>query len=143
MASVKKYPVVVGLDIGTTKIAAIVGQMDQHGKINILGIGKADSHGVARGEVVNIEMTVSAIRTAVEEAERQSGVQITQVFVFLPCSLNSLQNMLLNWSSSPKCFNVVIARSLRQFVTKTVLFVFEYLNSISAVSFISLISCRK
>jgi len=102
MASVKKYPVVVGLDIGTTKIAAIVGQMDQHGKINILGIGKADSHGVARGEVVNIEMTVSAIRTAVEEAERQSGVQITQVFVGIAGEhISSMQNSGIHTLGAP------------------------------------------
>lgn len=65
MQTVKENPIVVGLDIGTTKIAAIVGQQDQYGKIKILGMGRADSQGVARGEVVNIEMTVSAIREAV------------------------------------------------------------------------------
>lgn len=81
MNDLKKYPVIVGLDIGTTKIAAIVGQMDQTGKIKILGIGKADSNGVARGEVVNIDMTVNAIKTAVSEAERVSGISIKKVVV--------------------------------------------------------------
>ncbi|MFN8309636.1 MAG: cell division protein FtsA [Chitinophagales bacterium] len=76
-----EQPIVVGLDIGTTKIAAIVAQQDQYGKFNILGIGRADSYGVARGEVVNIEMTVKAIREAVAEAERQSGVEIKVVYV--------------------------------------------------------------
>jgi cell division protein FtsA len=73
--------IVCGLDIGTTKIAAIVGQFDKYGKIKVLGIGKADSHGVARGEVVNIEMTVRAILDAVAEAEAKSGVEIRSVYV--------------------------------------------------------------
>jgi cell division protein FtsA len=81
MQTVKENPIVVGLDIGTTKIAAIVGQQDQYGKIKVLGIGRADSQGVARGEVVNIEMTVSAIRDAVAQAEQQSGVEIKVVYV--------------------------------------------------------------
>lgn len=73
--------IVAGLDIGTTKIAAIVGQQDQYGKIKILGMGRAESQGVARGEVVNIEMTVSAIREAVAQAEQQSGIEIKVVYV--------------------------------------------------------------
>jgi cell division protein FtsA len=81
MQTVKENPIVVGLDIGTTKIAAIVGQQDQYGKIKVLGIGRADSQGVARGEVVNIEMTVSAIKDAVAQAEQQSGVEIKVVYV--------------------------------------------------------------
>ncbi len=81
MKEENENPIVVGLDIGTTKIVAIVGQQDRFGKIKILGMGKADSHGVARGEVVNIEMTVKAIRVAVEEAEKQSGVDIKVVYV--------------------------------------------------------------
>ncbi|MBS1617880.1 MAG: cell division protein FtsA [Bacteroidetes bacterium] len=81
MQTVKENPIVVGLDIGTTKIAAIVGQQDQYGKIKVLGIGRADSQGVARGEVVNIEMTVNAIKDAVAQAEQQSGVEIRSVYV--------------------------------------------------------------
>ena len=77
----KENPIVVGLDIGTTKIAAIVGQQDQYGKIKILGLGRADSLGVARGEVVNIDMTVTAIREAVAQAEQQSGIEIKEVYV--------------------------------------------------------------
>lgn len=77
----KENPIVVGLDIGTTKIVAIVGQQDQYGKLKVIGMGKADSQGVARGEVVNIELTVNSIRQAVAEAERQSGVDIKVVYV--------------------------------------------------------------
>ena len=73
--------IVVGLDIGTTKVCAIVGKKNEFGKINILGFGKAESDGVSRGVVVNIDKTVEAIRRAVAEAEKQSGVDINVVFV--------------------------------------------------------------
>lgn len=63
--------VIVGLDIGTTKVCAIVGKRNEHGKIEVLGMGKAESLGVIRGEVRNIEKTVKAINEAVEKA-RQS-----------------------------------------------------------------------
>ena len=73
--------IIVGLDIGTTKVCAIVGKKNEFGKINILGFGKADSDGVSRGVVVNIDKTVEAIRRAVAEAEKQSGVDINVVYV--------------------------------------------------------------
>jgi len=73
--------IVVGLDIGTTKIAAIVGSRNEHGKIEILGIGKSESIGVTRGMVANIEKTVHSIKAAVEEAEQKSGVNIRVVNV--------------------------------------------------------------
>ena len=73
--------IVVGLDIGTTKIACLVGRKTDHGKIEILGVGKAPSVGVTRGVVSNIEKTVQSIRMAVEEAEAKSGVEIKVVNV--------------------------------------------------------------
>jgi cell division protein FtsA len=73
--------IVVGLDIGTTKIAALVGRRTEHGKIEILGMGKAESLGVARGVVLNIDETVRAIRKAVDEASAKSGVDIKVVNV--------------------------------------------------------------
>jgi cell division protein FtsA len=73
--------IVVGLDIGTTKIACLVGRKTEHGKIEILGVGKAPSVGVTRGVVSNIEKTVQSIRAAVEEAEAKSGVEIKVVNV--------------------------------------------------------------
>lgn len=72
---------IVGLDIGTTKIACIVGEKMQNGKIEIRGYGKADSTGVKRGMVFNIEETVNAIRRAVDEASEQSKVEIRSVNV--------------------------------------------------------------
>ena len=73
--------IVVGLDIGTTKIVCIVGRRNEFGKIEILGLGKSDSIGVSRGVVLNIEQTVQSIRTAVVEAENKSGVDIKVVNV--------------------------------------------------------------
>ncbi len=73
--------IVVGLDIGTTKIAALVGRRTEHGKIEILGMGKAESLGVARGVVLNIDETVKAIKMALEEASNKAGVDISVVNV--------------------------------------------------------------
>jgi len=72
--------IIVGLDIGTTKIVAIAGRRNEHGKIEILGHGKSTSIGVKRGVVSNIERTVQSIRTAVEEAE-DHGIDIKMVHV--------------------------------------------------------------
>jgi cell division protein FtsA len=72
--------IIVGLDIGTTKIVAMVGRRNEHGKIEILGYGKSTSIGVKRGVVSNIERTVQSIRAAVEEAE-DFGVDIKLVNV--------------------------------------------------------------
>lgn len=65
----QELKVVVGLDIGTTKVCAIVGTKNEHGKIDILGMGKAESLGVIRGEVRNIDKTVKAINEAIEKAK--------------------------------------------------------------------------
>ena len=73
--------IIVGLDIGTTKVACIVGQKAENGKIEILGYGKTVSTGVRRGVVTNIFDTVEAIKTAVKQAEDQSGVEINRVSV--------------------------------------------------------------
>ncbi|WP_152285673.1 cell division protein FtsA [Flavicella marina] len=71
----------VGLDIGTTKIVAIIGCKNEYGKLEILGIGKAKSLGVKRGVVNNITQTILSIQQAVEEAENVSGYNIEDVVV--------------------------------------------------------------
>ena len=71
--------IVVGLDIGTTKICAVVGELS-HGKINIIGIGTHPSIGLRKGVVVNIESTVDSIKKAVEEAELMAGCEISAVY---------------------------------------------------------------
>jgi cell division protein FtsA len=73
--------IVVGLDIGTTKIVVIVGRKNEHGKLEVLGMGKSESIGVSRGVVSNIDKTVQSIKAAVEDAENKSGVDIKVVNV--------------------------------------------------------------
>jgi len=77
----KNSAIIVGLDIGTTKIAVIVGRKNEHGKIEILGYGKVPSIGVKRGMVANIDNTVQSIKDAVAEAAAKSGVDIKFVNV--------------------------------------------------------------
>ena len=72
---------IVGLDIGTSKVVAIVGEVDPSGQIEIVGIGSHPSKGMKKGVVVNIESTVQSIQRAVEEAELMAGCQIHSVYV--------------------------------------------------------------
>ena len=76
-----EHEIIVGLDIGTTKICCIVGRKNEYGKLEVLGMGKAVSDGVIRGIVTNIDKTINAIRKAVTEAEEQSGIDIKVVNV--------------------------------------------------------------
>jgi cell division protein FtsA len=77
MQEVSSYS--VGLDIGTTKIVAIIGRLNEYGKVEVLGMGKSKSLGVHRGVVNNITQTVQSIQRAVEEAEGISGLKISSV----------------------------------------------------------------
>lgn len=78
MANDKKM--IVGLDIGTSKIVAIVAEVEPEGQINIVGIGSKPSRGLKKGVVVNIESTIQSIQSAVEEAELMAGCQIHSVY---------------------------------------------------------------
>jgi cell division protein FtsA len=71
----------IGLDIGTTKIVAIIGKENEYGKIEVLGIGRSKSLGVHRGVVNNITQTIMSIQQAVEQAESNSGLKIGSVVV--------------------------------------------------------------
>ena len=71
----------VGLDIGTTKIVAMVGEKNQFNKVKILGVGKSQSLGVHRGVVNNITQTIQSIKIAVDEAQSKSGVDVKEVAV--------------------------------------------------------------
>lgn len=77
--SAKRDNLIVGLDIGTTKICAIVGNLTEEG-IDIVGIGTSPSRGLRKGVVINIESTVASIRKAVEEAELMAGCEIKSVY---------------------------------------------------------------
>ncbi|MBE3031628.1 MAG: cell division protein FtsA, partial [Actinobacteria bacterium] len=73
MARKERY--LVGLDVGTSKISAIVGEMTDDGGLDIIGIGLADSRGIRRGVVVNLEASVESIKKAIDESELTSGVE--------------------------------------------------------------------
>jgi cell division protein FtsA len=73
--------IIVGLDIGTTKVCAIVAGTDEHGRLNILGVGRSPSDGITRGVVTHIDRTTKSIMNAVEEAQTSSGVRVKSVIV--------------------------------------------------------------
>lgn len=77
----KESVYITGLDIGTTKIACVVGELTENNKIKVIGYGKAESYGVKRGMVFNIQQTVDSIKKAVDEASEMAGVEITNVNV--------------------------------------------------------------
>jgi cell division protein FtsA len=77
----EKENIAVGLDIGTTKIVAMIGKKNEYGKLEILGVGKSKSLGVARGVVNNITQTIQSIQQAIQEAENNSGYKIKDVVV--------------------------------------------------------------
>ena len=77
----QKNNYVAAIDIGTTKIVSLIGQVNESGKLEVMGLSKTVSKGVKRGVVLNIEETVSAIRQTVEDAQKQAGVEFSDVFV--------------------------------------------------------------
>ena len=81
MARKERY--LVGLDVGTSKIAAIVGEMTDDGGLDIIGLGLAESKGIRRGVVVNLEAAVESIKKAIDEAELTAGVEIDSVHLGL------------------------------------------------------------
>lgn len=80
MSNLNGGNMIVGLDIGTSKVVAIVGEINEEGGLNIVGIGRHKSRGLKKGTVVNIESTVQSIQRAVEEAELMAGCQIHSVY---------------------------------------------------------------
>lgn len=80
MARKTDRDLIVGLDIGTSKIAAIVGEVNEDGEIEVIGVGTHPSRGLKKGVVVNLETTVQSIQRAVEEAELMAGCRIHSVF---------------------------------------------------------------
>src|SRR5687768_5805945 len=78
----EQQPIIVGLDIGTTKIAAIAGRKNEFGKLEILGFGRANSNGVKHGQVLNIDETIKAITMALENCYSSNpGLEISEVYV--------------------------------------------------------------
>ena len=80
MSDLELGNMIVGLDIGTSKVVAIVGQVNESGGLKIVGIGSHKSRGLKKGTVVNIESTVESIQRAIEEAELMAGCEIQSVY---------------------------------------------------------------
>jgi len=79
-AMASKSNTIVGLDIGTSQIRVLVGQVDSGGKPNIIGVGSSPSRGLRKGVVINIEATVQSIAQAVEQAETMAGIEVHSVY---------------------------------------------------------------
>ena len=73
--------IIVGIDVGTTKIAVFVGSRQKGGKVNIIGMGKSASVGVIHGEVRNVQKTAESVRLAVEQAQKMTGIEIKEAYV--------------------------------------------------------------
>ena len=80
MSKENKRNLIVGLDIGTSKIVAIVGELDAEGRLGVLGIGTQESSGLKRGMVINIEATVNSISRAIAEVEMMAGCKVREVY---------------------------------------------------------------
>ncbi len=80
MAKQRERNLIVGLDIGTSKVAAIVGEVNESGEVEVIGIGSTPSRGLKKGVVINLESTVNSIQRAIEEAELMAGCEITSVY---------------------------------------------------------------
>ncbi|MDD7416799.1 MAG: cell division protein FtsA [Treponemataceae bacterium] len=70
----------VGLDIGTCNVRVVIGEHDENGRFEIIGVGEAPSTGLSRGVIVNIEATIKAVRSAIEKAENMAGVEVTSCY---------------------------------------------------------------
>ena len=75
-----KEKIIVGLEVGTSKVCAVVGEVLEDGNIMVIGVGQTKSEGVRKGEVVNIETAVDCVHTAVADAEESAGVEIHNVY---------------------------------------------------------------
>src|SRR5688500_9217776 len=74
-------PTIVGLDIGTSKICTVVGEMNEAGGLSIVGLGQAKSRGVRKGELVDLNLAQEDIRNAIVEAEQMADVEIRSVYL--------------------------------------------------------------
>src|SRR3989475_6151743 len=74
-------PVLVAIDIGTTKVCVLIGELTARGGVDVIGIGQAPSDGLRKGVVIDIDRTVQSVANAVEAAERLSGLKVRSAFV--------------------------------------------------------------
>lgn len=113
----EKENIAVGLDIGTTKIVAMIGKKNEYGKLEIIGVGKAKSLGVARGVVNNITQTIQSIQQAVAEAENNSGYKINDVVVGIAGQhIRSIQHS--DYISRPNAEEVIGEGDIEQLINQ-------------------------
>ena len=73
--------IVVGLDVGTTKVVALVGEVDDHGGVSIIGVGEQATQGIKKGSIIDLEGVIKSITQAVEKAEHMSGCHLQTAFI--------------------------------------------------------------
>ena len=113
----EKENIAVGLDIGTTKIVAMIGKKNEYGKIEVLGVGKSKSLGVHRGVVNNITQTIQSIQAAVTEAEEKSGYKINDVVVGIAGQhIRSIQHS--DYVSRPNPDEVIGDKDIEQLISQ-------------------------
>jgi len=116
---VKKSRVVVGLDIGTTKIACFVGRKNEHNKIEIIGVGKSESLGVARGIVTNIQKTIDSITAAIEDTKNKldGNLNIFSVYVGIAGQhIKSIQHRGIYTRKGSKHDDLITQRDIDAFI---------------------------
>jgi len=77
----RRDPYIVGLDVGTTKVCAVIGEPGEDKSLEIIGVGLAESHGQRKGSVVDVDSTVESIKAAIEEAELMAGISVDRAYV--------------------------------------------------------------
>ena len=99
-----EQPLIVAIDIGTTKVCVLIGELGRSGGVDVVGVGLATSDGLRRGVVIDIDRTVHSVVTAAEAAERLSGTKVKTAFVGISGSHIASQNSscLLYTSPSPR-----------------------------------------
>ena len=113
----ERESIAVGLDIGTTKIVAMIGKKNEYGKLEIIGVGKAKSLGVARGVVNNITQTIQSIQQAITEAENNSGYKINDVVVGIAGQhIRSIQHS--DYISRPNAEEVINEDDIEQLINQ-------------------------
>lgn len=113
----KNENIAVGLDIGTTKIVAMIGRKNEYGKLEILGVGKSKSLGVHRGVVNNITQTIESIQIAIKEAEDNSGYMIKDVVVGIAGQhIRSIQHS--DYISRSNAEEVICGDDIEQLITQ-------------------------
>src|SRR2546430_7861890 len=87
-----EQPILVAIDIGTTKVCVLIGELTARGGVDVIGIGQAPSDGLRKGVVIDIDRTVQSVANAVEAAERLSGLKVRSAFVGISGSHIGSQN---------------------------------------------------